>query len=65
MAVGWSTERLLSIVAPSLVTMTSPLLVYKSLSMPFGPKEVLIMSAIAFAASILDNLTSSLLVDLF
>jgi hypothetical protein len=52
-------------VAPSLVTISSPFLVSISLSIPFGPKEVFIRSAIEIAALMFYILMSSVLVDLF
>ena len=59
LALGCNTDKFFIIVAPSLVTITSPLEVSRSLSIPFGPREVLIISAIAFAANIFDYRTSS------
>lgn len=53
------------IVAPSFVMMTSPLEVSISLSIPFGPKLVFIISAMALAARILEVLTSSAFSDFF
>ncbi len=64
-AAGWKTWRFFNIVAPSLVTMSSPFLVSISLSIPFGPKEVFIRSAIEIAALMFYILMSSVLVDLF
>jgi hypothetical protein len=52
-------------VAPSLVTIISPLEDSISLSIPFGPKDVFITSAMDMAAFILDSLMSSVLEDLF
>lgn len=48
-------------VAPSLVTINSPFYVSMSLSIPFGPNEVFIKSAMEIAAQIFWILVSSYL----
>ena len=47
LAAGWRSFICFRIVAPSLVIVTSPLLAWIILSMPLGPKLVLIASATA------------------
>ena len=48
---GWSTDSKLNIVAPSFVTVTSPMSSTIILSRPEGPKEDLTMLAMACVAS--------------
>lgn len=65
LAAGWKTYRFLRIVAPSLVTISSPFWVSISLSMPFGPREVFMRSAMAIAALMFYIHVSSVFWDLF
>mmetsp|Transcript_5574 Transcript_5574/g.18892 ORF Transcript_5574/g.18892 Transcript_5574/m.18892 type:complete len:266 (-) Transcript_5574:7-804(-) len=57
LAAGWLTSILSRMVAPSLVMMTSPVLLAIILSMPLGPKLERTASATAFAADILFSRT--------
>merc|ERR1719158_2468608 len=59
LAAGWTTFIWLRMVAPSLVMVTSPLASWIILSMPLGPKLVLMASERALAAMMLLFLISS------
>ena len=65
LAVGCITERFFRMVAPSFVMMTSPLAVSSSLSMPLGPRLVLMIMEMLLAALMLDIRTSSVFSDRF
>merc|ERR1719384_1323624 len=59
LAAGWTTFISLRMVAPSLVMVTSPLASWIILSMPRGPRLVLMASLRALAAWMLELLISS------
>ena len=54
LAISWSTSMFLRIVAPSLVTVTSPSGLTINLSKPFGPRDVLSVFAMLRAAKMCD-----------
>mmetsp|Transcript_82216 Transcript_82216/g.233071 ORF Transcript_82216/g.233071 Transcript_82216/m.233071 type:complete len:281 (-) Transcript_82216:7-849(-) len=59
LAVGWVSFRCCRIVAPSLEIRTSPFGSWIILSIPFGPREVLTVSATALAARMFVDRTSA------
>merc|ERR1712165_225036 len=58
-AAGWTTFICWRMVAPSLVMVTPPLASWIILSMPLGPSDVLMASARALAARMLDDRISA------